>query len=406
MKVTNQTGLTLSTLTICLVVVLCLITMSAVPGYQIGVSWLEALIIFLCFAFGIYRTRIRVGLFGFALFPMIVFTIIEVFYYKDGAMLWVRTVLLLIAGILFWNSAIRKKINVFKYIYSIGVIFVTFNMIVYFVVKVLGVGLPYLMFSNDWLPPFKNYFFLLYERTNMTSVLVGPLAFYRNAAIFTEPGLYAVTLNILLMINLYSDVRKKKWHFALIMIALFSTLSTTGLMVGALLVLYKMVQNTKRKSNRILKGVVALFATVIITSILLNLKLSNAMASFSWRYYDIIEGFSLFAQKPLIGWGYRNIDVYRNMMVERYYNYRGNSNSIVSTLYQVGLLGIYIYIAPLLAIYRKKIIDKRKSKLFTILVICFLLLIMSQPILDSALGLFVISYLYAYVINGRKYENV
>lgn len=89
-------------------------------------------------------------------------------------------------------------------------------------------------------------------------------SFFRNSGPFWEPGLYAVFLNLALFVNLlkYKNIFSKV--NVLFIISIISTLSTTGLIVFFLIVLYYVLLIAK--TNPILKfGIIGFFVLFIPT---------------------------------------------------------------------------------------------------------------------------------------------
>ena len=88
----------------------------------------------------------------------------------------------------------------------------------------------------------------------------------------------------------------------------------------------------------ILIGSVLIPILIILAQMILKRKAVLALGSYSARGYDLIQGFKLFLQKPLLGWGYKNTEVF-SCLTGEFANVklsdRTCSNGVISALYQL-----------------------------------------------------------------------
>ena len=383
-----------------IIIILCFITTSSLLGYQIGATYLEIVIIFIGGLVTITQLGNKRILNSYlkCIIPIILFTVIEFIYYPINGLLWIRMVLLLCVSIGICIYADSRHVNIFKQFYYIVLIYTVLNLVVYSAVALFHLNLPYQVFQNDWLHAHNNYFYLLYDHAGLSGQIFGPFMVSRNEGIFTEPGVFAVLLDLELLIYYFTDFKKQKWHLIIILVALLSTISTTGLGLAILIIGFEALVNNKIR-DRFSKVTIFLigFTTAFVVIVwLLDQKLTHATASFDWRFYDWISGIELFIKKPLLGWGYRNHFIFEQLMLNRYGLARGNTNSISSVLYQLGIMGSMIYIVPLLCV--NKMLKKQnriQKRRFFFTVICIVLIVMSEPIIDSALLILILGYVYS-----------
>lgn len=176
------------------------------------------------------------------------------------------------------------------------------------------------------------------------SIEVRDLMIERNNSIFWEPGVYQVYINYALMIQIF--FRKSSVYFVIILliISVFTTFSTTGIILSILLFVIKFVLENEKQSL-VKKALISLsfpliiFFNFLIFRLILNEKfMSGDGFSASVRTNDAILQLTLFFERPIFGWGYLNGKAFES--VAGYVQY---SNSITALLYQQGIFGILIY---------------------------------------------------------------
>jgi hypothetical protein len=119
----------------------------------------------------------------------------------------------------------------FKVIFHLGLI----SLIFFAVVNVLEITIPRITLSNVM------HSYVVYTTTNMIHM-------YKNGGMFWEPGAYAGVLTLCLALNFnYIPYYWKKHRFKLVIIilTLITTQSTTGYIVGALILFFVLYQTKK-----------------------------------------------------------------------------------------------------------------------------------------------------------------
>ena len=147
---------------------------------------------------------------------------------------------------------------------------------------------------------FLNVFFYL-KNTHSFSVL--GIELVRNQGIFWEPGVLQIFLNLLLFI--ISFVKKKRGLiFWLTILAIFTTFSTTGLVV---LFVQLLLSFSSEIRKNILFLPIAVFMTLLvyyITSINISDKIhGTGQFSFQARFFDLVQPFYMLAENPITGVG-------------------------------------------------------------------------------------------------------
>jgi len=188
------------------------------------------------------------------------------------------------------------------------------------------------------------YIFTYHEFIETGSLIKRPDGF------FFEPGVFQIYLNILLFICLF--VRKhSSFDIGLAALAVIATQSTTGAIVIALQFGVAYVIWLKG-AQRMSKLAVFVFAPLLILPVAgysaynLGDKLTGDFRGSAWaRNYDFRTGLAAAAEQPLTGIGFdeeRYFDVadrvgYKETRLSREMTFeRGNTNGIVTVLFQVG----------------------------------------------------------------------
>ena len=213
--------------------------------------------------------------------------------------------------------------------------------------------------------------------------------------------MFAVLIIFHMMIYFFAFEKRKKWHLYIILLALITTVSTTGLVLAFILIVYNAFHQVRgKKELKFIIGVIGIILCIMFADFLLNIKVNNHIFSFSARMTDLIKGFGLFLQKPIFGWGYGNQEVYQTLVSADIFNsYRSNSNGIISILFQMGIIGTAIFYIPVIMMWKKCIYNKKTEYLFFVLVV--FVCIMSEPILTQSTMLLLLSMM---IIKGTMVD--
>lgn len=222
---------------------------------------------------------------------------------------------------------------------------------------------------------------------------IGPLRILRNQGMFWEPGVFQITMNILLYILLIEE-EKPIAKCLLPIFLVVSTFSTTGFLVMGLIVTFAMHHAINHSHNLIReKLLIFLFTILLIPMIYTNINhkvAGDGSKSTAMRTYDLYMGINLIAHNPIWGIGPDpkaylantkdiNMDVYEDIDINVE---RGNTNTIVSCACYLGIpFTLYFW----RMIYHQQLFRKKRL-FFSIFVIMFL----SEPLFGTLI-LFLIS---------------
>jgi hypothetical protein len=172
---------------------------------------------------------------------------------------------------------------------------------------------------------------------------------------------------------------------------IFSTFSTTGLILSIVLFVIKF-----RKS--IIRNIYTLFLSLISILVLLPIVIGNIIdkvsgdgqASFYWRSFDLLISLQMVAANPIKGIGFGS-EVYKNIQEQSQIflesdilEGRGNTNSIVYIFVVFGIpLALYI----LKLMYKQSVFIFRNNFLFFIVILTCL---STEPLITSIFFLMIL----------------
>ena len=235
-----------------------------------------------------------------------------------------------------------------------------------------------------------NYFFYYSPKIGNTINLFG-FDIHRNAGMFWEPGILQAYLNILFFLEL-SFFNKNRVLLFLIIIAIISTYSTTGLFLLIIQVIYFTQKNYK-------KTIAPLLFVILVVPLyfLFNLNMSDKIGgesdgSFQKRLVDLTQPFFIALEHPLTGVGL-DLDRFQEVREEFYINTninnilgivgiqqnvettsKGSTNSVMYLLAGMGFPTTILFIYMLI---KQHIINKDRLIWFIIIFVS----VMSEPLL-------------------------
>ena len=214
-----------------------------------------------------------------------------------------------------------------------------------------------------------GYFFLHFDV--QTTSFFGK-SILRNTGIFVEGPMYSLQLILAYAFILFEDRKVINKKSIILAITLFTTLSTTGMIIFVILSFYKFLKFGEKKT-KILILPIALIICVFAVIILFNDKKNDTNSnSYSIRTDDIKVAIMSFKNNPIFGDGYMNNSVaISNMSDFRLYN-TGLSSTFAVILIQGGIYFSIIYILPIIFLMVKSYREK-DYEIFVIAIVEFLL---------------------------------
>jgi hypothetical protein len=151
-----------------------------------------------------------------------------------------------------------------------------------------------------------NYFYIYFETQHIDIDILGLRGMYRNTGIFTEGPMFNFCLCTSLSIELFLREVVKKWRIIILVVAIFTTFSTTGFafIIGAffLFSMSKKRWNLKVMIWTILQlSVIALCVYIFFTIVVAE---KEDTISYQERVGGMKEGLEIWFSAPFFGTGY------------------------------------------------------------------------------------------------------
>jgi len=254
---------------------------------------------------------------------------------------------------------------------------------------------PVLWGSYRQLP---GYFGIHYIAQGQT-VFLG-LSMIRNTGLFVEAPMYSYVLSIALMVLIFIDKgvgSKKKFETLVLLFAIFTTTSTTGIIVALLAVMYDLLI-VRNKASMFFKIIIVLagflIVGLIIRIVLLRKIQVEGVGSSSVRWNDIQSGFYAWRNHLWLGNGFGNYNAIEAYMSPNRLVMNGNtgfSSGLMEVLAYGGALTAMFQIVPtFLAFFRSK-------RMFGLAAISFLLFVFTI-VNDVYIYIMLLSYFWVMVI--------
>lgn len=180
----------------------------------------------------------------------------------------------------------------------------------------------------------------------------------RNAGPFWEPGAFQgfILIAIIMLLSHKESINRIKTKFLILSVTLFTTQSTTGYILFAIICLVfsndliKIFSLKNKKIGKIFNHII-IFPVLIITTILVLFfifkseviinKLSNQNISFNMRFKDFFNSLIMVAERPIFGYGNGTAKVLREATL----GIHDNSVGLLSLFYRYGgiFFSFYIY---------------------------------------------------------------
>ena len=145
----------------------------------------------------------------------------------------------------------------------------------------------------------------------------------RNTSIFTEAPMYAFILSIALLIQLFKVDNLNKIKIGILLITIFTTFSTIGIVFALGLVIIKYLLNKPKNKIRVLiKSTIFPIVVIIASSIAsifiiskINETSVSGITSYSVRLNDFKVGFDVWKDYKFVGIGFNKQDFVQRYIV-------------------------------------------------------------------------------------------
>ena len=187
-----------------------------------------------------------------------------------------------------------------RYILKIILYFSIINFLAYFFVKSQLIDL-YGGYNNDLVTKTYNYLFFFHPEKNELNFF--GIGLIRNQGWFWEPGVNQVYLNILLYLEGFV-FKRGRWIIPLIIFAILTTYSTTGIFIMIIVLFFIFMKSIKRNRLLILLAIILSFPLYYVTKLNIEDKTTGEKSSsFQKRYLDLVQPLAIASDYPITGVG-------------------------------------------------------------------------------------------------------
>ena len=206
--------------------------------------------------------------------------------------------------------------------------------------------------ATDSIPSVANLYFM-------------PQGTVRNSLFFVEPAMYSIFLTLSMAIELMD--KDKKINKILLLITIFTTTSTTGILLGILIFVIDYIKKSKKGLLFMILPFIVLIGILFAFSVFVQ---KTTSVSYQTRMDDYVACYKTWIEHPIFGSGFMNNNSIREHMSYFRKNNLGLSNSLFVVLAQGGIYLLFIYLIPIISILKNKF----KQKEFLVGIVFLILL--------------------------------
>lgn len=236
-----------------------------------------------------------------------------------------------------------------------------------------------------------NGYYYVYFETQRISLL--GFDGWRNTSIFVEGPMYNIMLLISLAQVTFLDKKIISLKSIIILVSIFSILSTTGIFIAFFILFYKIYLCNALTKERVLFFIfLTPFLLYYAFMFLYDLALDKSESvSALMRWDDIYAGFMAWVSDPILGSGYTHLEAIFPYMNMSFRPNTGYSNGIFSSLVQGGVVLFLLYFLPLFVL----LFNKNSSRDLRFTIFLWLILLFSTIVDNTPLFLFISAIAYA-----------
>ena len=146
------------------------------------------------------------------------------------------------------------------------------------------------------------YYLFFYDAEKYTFSLFG-VEFVRNQGWFWEPGILQIFLNILLFLEGFV-VKRNKWTIFLLIIAIITTYSTTGIIIMLILLIFIFWSYIRKNPLIMILAISLSFPLYYVAKTNIeNKTIGERSSSFQKRYLDLVQPLAIARDYPITGVG-------------------------------------------------------------------------------------------------------
>lgn len=296
--------------------------------------------------------------------------------------------------LIFYISNNNNSERLFSCLYKYTIIICIIALLHWVLLYVYEFQMPYTIVEGGRV---RDFHFLFYDNPEWYREHIGSFYYCRLQGFFWEPGVLGIYIVVALYHYIYNCSNKKLWVLFILLISLVLTESTTGLMIGSVLVGFHYLKKIKNKKIKLMIVIPVLILAVLAVTYFWSTKKNSASASYSIRTRELVVGLQIWLDNFFLGTGYNNTYLFKSILGA------GSSNGFINWCTTMGLLGFLVIMVPFVA---NCIIGNRKNRRKSIVwMIIWILINMTEPLMTSPLMIFFLSNEYYTALKHKNEMN-
>lgn len=291
---------------------------------------------------------------------------------------------------------IPNRDELYKIFYYIVLILAVVSLAFFVLINLFNVALPYAVYSETEYTQYNSYWYVFYTYSEYKKNILG-LSFYRLQGPFWEPGVYSIYLVLAIFYHVFKKSKIIVSQLLLLFISLILTTSTTGLIVGIIILGISWLEATKLQFNKLM---VLLFSTVMggLGSIVIFLKkVNDGGLSFSLRLYDFVKSIEVWKNNFIFGCGYNNTAAFMDE------GRTGNSNGLLNWCMTMGIVGLIVVVGPFVV---NCFFAEKKYRIMQLTYsFVFIVLNMTEPVVTTPIIISLIATEYVKLIKNLRHRR-
>lgn len=236
-----------------------------------------------------------------------------------------------------------------------------------------------------------NWMFLHFNPQGMPFM---SFTYGRNTGIFVEAPQYAFILCLGMSIEVFIKKHTKIWKILILLISIYTTLSTTGTIVSIVIIfawIFKV--QPRRKVYKILKKMFLFLISFIAAYLILDIyKNKQGIGnSYQIRQLNSQTAWDNFFNNPIIGLGFKSDSIGVG---------GGNTSTITQSFQEGGIIFGLIYFIPIVAVGFKSLLKKQYNILFFTIV--YLILLYPTVMTYTQLSIIMVGGMYSLSLNNKE----
>lgn len=283
------------------------------------------------------------------------------------------------------NRSSDYFLDIIRNILKIVLYFSILNFLAYFVVYHQLIDLYFVSVQGAEKLVTKTYNYLFFYNPEKHAFNFFGIDLVRNQGWFWEPGVNQVYLNILLYLEGFV-FKRGKWMIPLIVFAIITTYSTTGIFLMIIILFFIFIKYIKRNPIiYIFLGILIIYPLYYLAKSNIENKSIENVSSVNKRIFDLVQPLSIAAENPISGIG---LDIEHFQKYRSEYHLSDETQSLLTTettekgstnsvTFLIAATGLPMSLFLLYCLFQQNLFNYRKGIFMTIIIIS----VFSEPLL-------------------------